>query len=448
VEHATAHRIGYDSGVPSPPSPPDLSKTRPTYRTEIAGRPLTVLDKGIPAALPGATVGTIGELGWSVADLLPPVAVLRESAIEHNIETMAEYCRQHGFELAPHAKTTMAPALVDRQMAHGAWGVTVGTAFQARVLAGLGVHRIIIAHQVHDRVGIAEVARLLGEHPDVEVHVLADSLQGVALMDAALAALETPRPLHVLVELGMTGGRTGARSIEAALDIARAVSRAPTLRLAGIEGYEGLAERGELDSTLRAVDRFLDEMVRLAEAVDRERLVEGAMILSAGGSAYFDRVVLRFGSIGPEVTRVLRSGCYVTHDHSKYRRLSPLDGRGPSSPRLRAALEVWCAVVSRPEHDLVVVNGGRRDMSFDAGLPLAFATWHDEAGAVELEEWWPVDRMMDQHSMIRIPADAEVGPGDLIALGISHPCTTFDKWRVIPVVDDRHRVIDAVVTHF
>jgi len=422
--------------------------TRPTHRAEIAGRPLTVLDKGIPSAPPGATIGTIGELGWSVPDLLPPVAVLRESAIEHNIETMAGYCQQHGFELAPHAKTTMAPALVDRQLAHGAWGMTVGTAFQARVLAGLGVHRVIIAHQVHDRVGIAEVARLLVEHPDLEVHVLADSLQGVALMDAALSALEPPRPLHVLVELGMTGGRTGARTVEAALDVARAVGRAPTLRLAGVEGYEGLAERGELDTTLRAVDRFLDEMVGLTEVVERERLVDGAMILSAGGSAYFDRVVDRFGMIGPEVVRILRSGCYVTHDHSKYRRLSPLDGRAPSSPSLRAALEVWCTVVSRPERDLVVVNGGRRDMSFDAGLPLAFAMWRDDAGVVEFEEWWPVERMMDQHAMIRVPAHAEVGPGDLIALGISHPCTTFDKWRVMPVVDDRHRVVDAVVTHF
>lgn len=422
--------------------------TRPTHRAEMAGRPLTALDKGIPSAPPGATIGAISELGWSVPDLLPPVAVLRDSAIEHNLETMAGYCKQHGFELAPHAKTTMAPALIDRQLAHGAWGMTVGTAFQARVLAGLGVHRIIIAHQVQDRVGIAELARLLVEYPDLEIHVLADSLQGVALLDAALAALEPPGRLHVLVELGMAGGRTGARTVEAALDVARAIDRAPTLRFAGVEGYEGLAERGELDSTLPAVDRFLDEMVRLAEAVERERLLDGAAILSAGGSAYFDRVVDRFGTIGPEFTRILRSGCYITHDHGKYRRLSPLDGRGQSSPRLRPALEVWCAVVSRPERDLVVVNGGRRDMSFDAGLPLAFAMWRDDAGAVEFDEWWPVERMMDQHAMVRIPADAEVGPGDLIALGISHPCTTFDKWQMMPVVDDKHRVVDAVVTHF
>lgn len=422
--------------------------TRPTHRAEIAERPLSFLDKGIPAAPPGATIGTIGTLGWKLPDLLPPVAVLRESAIEHNIETMAAYCQGHGFELAPHAKTTMAPSLVDRQLARGAWGMTVGTAFQARVLAELGVRRIIIAHQVHDRVGIAEIARLLEEHPNLEIHVLADSLHGVTLMDGALAALHPARPLRVLVELGIAGGRTGARTVEAALDVVRAVEQTRTLRFAGVEGYEGLAERGALESTLPAVDGFLDEMIRLTEAVGREQLVDGAMILSAGGSAYFDRVVDRFGTIGPGVTRILRSGCYVTHDHSKYRRLSPLDGRADSPPKLRAALEVWCAVVSRPEPDLVVVNGGRRDMSFDAGLPLAFARWDDDEGAVEFEDWWPVERMMDQHAMIRVPADAEVGPGDLIALGISHPCTTFDKWRMMPVVDDTHGVVDAVVTHF
>ena len=54
-------------------------------------------------------------------------------------------------------------------------------------------------------------------------------------------------------------------------------------------------------------------------------------------------------------------------------------------------------------------------------------------------------------SCVRRPAtDAALAPGvgDRVALGISHPCTTFDKWHWMPMVDDDYRVVDAVVMHF
>jgi D-serine dehydratase len=116
---------------------------------------------------------------------------------------------------------------------------------------------------------------------------------------------------------------------------------------------------------------------------------------------------------------------------------------------LLPALEVWAAAVSRPEPDLLIVNAGRRDMSFDAGMPVAVKRTEVGAPAIEhLDEWWPVERIMDQHAMLRIPTSVDLGPGDLIGLGISHPCTTFDKWSLLPVVDDGYHVVDAVVTAF
>jgi len=56
--------------------------------------------------------------------------------------------------------------------------------------------------------------------------------------------------------------------------------------------------------------------------------------------------------------------------------------------------------------------------------------------------------LADQHAFVSVPSGVRLAPGDLIGFGISHPCTTFDKWRVIPVVDDDYRVIDAVHTFF
>jgi D-serine deaminase-like pyridoxal phosphate-dependent protein len=36
----------------------------------------------------------------------------------------------------------------------------------------------------------------------------------------------------------------------------------------------------------------------------------------------------------------------------------------------------------------------------------------------------------------------------VVTFGLSHPCTAFDKWSLLPVLDDEDRVIDAVRTYF
>jgi D-serine deaminase-like pyridoxal phosphate-dependent protein len=50
---------------------------------------------------------------------------------------------------------------------------------------------------------------------------------------------------------------------------------------------------------------------------------------------------------------------------------------------------------------------------------------------------------------VRVPADTAIAVGDLLGATISHhPCTLFDKCRVIPVVDADHRIVDAIHTFF
>ena len=62
---------------------------------------------------------------------------------------------------------------------------------------------------------------------------------------------------------------------------------------------------------------------------------------------------------------------------------------------------------------------------------------------------WKVTALNDQHAYLHFP---QTGPGpavgDLIGLGISHPCTTFDKWRWLPVVDDEGTITRAISTRF
>jgi D-serine deaminase-like pyridoxal phosphate-dependent protein len=362
------------------------------------------------------------ELGRSIRDLALPVLTLRESALANNIAVMQAWCDSRGLSLAPHGKTSMAPQLIRRQLDAGAWGMTAATVRQLAVMHAAGARRVILANQL---VGAPEIAWLERERAlGLEAYVLVDSVASVELLDRELAS-----PLPVLIELG--GSRAGCRTEAQALAVADAVAAAPNLVLAGVEGFEGSVGSDREPSTLAAVDAFLDRIRSLIEILDaRGAFADVPEILAtAGGSALFDRVAERLSFDG-RVRVVLRSGCYVTHDDGAYRDVSPLRGE------LRPAFELWARVLSCPEPGLAIAGFGKRDAPYDLGLPII-------RGDRDLE----VVSLNDQHAFIRDPGSV-LRVGEVIVCGISHPCTAFDKWPLIPVLDDQDVVIDLVRTHF
>jgi len=361
-----------------------------------------------------------------------PVMVARRSAIEANVATMAEYCSRHGVEFAPHGKTTMAPTLFAAQLGAGAWGITVATANQALAARRFGVPRVLLANEVFDEKVLRWAAAESAAGWEFLCYV--DSVAGVA---AAEKALEAGGRLTVLVELGFPGGRTGCRSVGDATAVAKAAAAVDGLEVAGVAGFEGMLPDAP------AVDAFLASIVRAADAV--APLCPYPLIISAGGSAFFDAVVDAF--VPPAVERgwrvMLRSGAVVTHDDGFYAQRTPF-ARRPDEGTLTAALEVWAQVLSVPEPGLAILGAGRRDVPFDEGLPVPLGA-RGRDGSVRTLGGATVARLNDQHAYL---LDASVEPGELVRLGISHPCTAFDKWRVIPVVDDDYRVVDLLHTYF
>lgn len=412
----------------------------------LRDEPIDWRHKGFP---PGedATPATVARRGWNLlAGGLPtPVMVLKESALAHNLDLMARWCAERGISLAPHGKTTMCPELWARQLAAGAWGITVANVAQARVARAFGVERILLANELVEPVSIRWVASELATDPGFDFLCLADSL---AAVEALSASAGTGRPVGVLVELGLPGGRTGARSEEEALAVARAIAAAPGLELAGVEGYEGILHG---DGVLAEIDGFLDRLGGLVAALAAESAFDGRaeVIVSAGGSAFFDRVAERLAPPLADlpVRLVLRSGCYVTHDSAFYDHLSPLGARSAGGPRLVAALEAWGAVLSRPEPDLALLLLGKRDAPYDIDLPLPL---HVASGGAlrDVRGQMTVTDTNDQHAYLRVSPDDPLAVGDLVGCGISHPCTAFDKWRLVPVVDDAYTVVDAYHTFF
>ncbi len=63
------------------------------------------------------TAEAVRALGLSLLgdDLPLPVAVLRQSALAHNVAWMQNYADRRGVVLAPHGTTTMAPLLFNMQ---------------------------------------------------------------------------------------------------------------------------------------------------------------------------------------------------------------------------------------------------------------------------------------------------------------------------------------------
>lgn len=410
--------------------------------------------KGFPPAAGDVTVDTIHEQNWNVlaGDMLLPVMVLKESALEHNLETMARFCREAGVSLSPHGKTTMAPQLVQRQFHYGAWAVCAATASQARVFRAFGISRVLIANEVVDAPAIAWIAQEQDRRPEAELFSLVDSVEGVSLMHEALEGHAGSSQLSVLVEMGAPGARAGCRTLDDALAVADAVARSGRLRLVGVEGYEGIIHADGLDATLAAIDAYLD-MVRTVtrELAARQLFADRSeVIVTAGGSAYFDRVVERLTApwdLGVPVRVVLRSGCYVTHDDGHYDRLSPF-GSTRGDARLRPALEVWGAVLSRPEPGLAIVGFGKRDVPYDRDLPVPLKVRSRTGDLRPMREAARVTGLDDQHAYVRFQDAIELNVGEFLGCGISHPCTAFDKWPLIPVVGDDYEVIDAVQTFF
>jgi D-serine dehydratase len=414
--------------------------------------------KGYPGAKPPIDRSAIASQGWNVlaGDLPLPLAVLKRRALEHNVAWMQGFAAERGVQLAPHGKTSMSPQLFARQLAAGAWGITFGNVFQLRTGVEAGVRRAIVANQVHQRADLEALAAMQARHTDLRVAFLVDSLSQLALIETWRRTQAQPPMFDVLLELGVPGGRTGVREHEAALALARALKASAAVRLVGIECYEGLQASGDSARDEAHVAALLQRLARVAEAADREGLFEAdELIVSAGGSAVFDLVAAHLPLRGLVLSRpvrpLLRSGCYVTHDHGHYQRyVSAVNQRCGVTHGLQGALELWTEVQSTPEPGLALLTAGRRDVGFDAGLPLPL--WHAPRGAraaAPADAAWQIGALNDQHAYLRLNGSpCTVAVGDRIGLGIQHPCTTFDKWHWMPIVDDDYRVVDAVTIHF
>ncbi|MEV5269888.1 alanine racemase [Streptomyces werraensis] len=403
--------------------------------------------KGLP---PDAADLTVGELAAQRRNLFTdgfttPVLALSAERLEHNLAALETYAERHGLAFAPHGKTSMAPQLFHRQIERGAWGITLAVPHQVRVAREFGIERVFLANELVDAAALRWIAAEQDADPAFRFVCYVDSVRGVELMDAALTGAS--RPVDVVVELAAgEGARTGVRTEAECTVVADAVAAARALRLVGVAGYEGEVPRADPER----VRAWLRRLVALAVDFDKAGRFAGLdeIVVSAGGSAWFDAVADVFAEV-PElsapVLKLLRSGAYVSHDDGHYERLTPFN-RVPGEGGLEPAFRLWTQVVSRPSAEQAFTNAGKRDAAYDLDLPVARVVRRE--GAERPATGIEVTGLSDQHAWLRTSSEADLEVGDWVGFGLSHPCTSFDKWALIPVAEADGTVVDYIRTFF
>lgn len=412
---------------------------------------ISPFDKGLGHLQAQASSTEIARLDWNLLkeELSLPAAVLYQDRMQHNLVWMQQFISSYGLKLAPHGKTTMAPALFDLQLKHGAWGITLATPNQARVAYEHGVRRILMANQLVGQENMAIISRLL-DNSGLEFYCLVDSADQIHQLGKFFAA--RGQRLPVLLELGVTGGRTGVRNEEQLNAVMIALSQwNGALALSGVELYEGVLD----DES--AIREFLASAVDIARKIAGHGLFRRSpFLLSGAGSAWYDVVAEVFSQAGLHAAAeiILRPGCYLTHDAGLYREAQQqILERNPVARRMHSglmpALHIWAYVQSRPEPQKAIIAMGKRDVAFDAGFPMPNLRFRPgQASPVPAPGHWAIHKMMDQHSYMQCVAEDDLCVGDMIAFDISHPCLTFDKWRALTVLDSAYKVIGVVQTFF
>jgi D-serine dehydratase len=364
-----------------------------------------------------------------------PIMVLKESAVKNNIAQMMSFCNSVDAQLAPHVKTTMSPQLAQMQVAAGATALTVANFWQGRIFLKHGFKNLIIANEVLDPTAIAEIAKI-NKQKQAEIIFYVDSI-------LALEIIQKHTPLegeqNLFIEIGTENGRGGVRELSLVEQLAQRIKADKRLNLIGVTGFEGAvpdAARGRRGE--KKISKFCQKIVAAAELAYPYKS-DQQFVISAGGSAYFDIVARELNKFEKPRRLLLRSGGYITHDHKYYEEIYPFASTARS---FQPAIEVWAQVISKPEKGFGVLNLGKRDIGNDLHNPIPIKSYDGQVKSFSAV----IEKLNDQHGYLR--GKQEFSLAQLIGLGISHPCTTFDKWGLIPLVNDDYDLIDCLQTFF
>jgi D-serine deaminase-like pyridoxal phosphate-dependent protein len=292
------------------------------------------------------SAGQADLIGQPKQALDTPALLIDLPKLERNIARIASTVRAAGVNWRPHTKGLKSPALVERLVAAGAFGVTCAKASEAEVMAEAGYPNILIANQV---VGEAKIVRLLRVRRVADPIVAVDSLVNVEALEAAAAASGVRLRVVVEVDIGMH--RAGASPGQAVVGLAKRVATSRSLEFAGLMGWEGHATRAADDKPAR----IADAVRLLAQSADDCRAAGLCVdIVSCGGTGTYAITASQ-----PGITEIQAGGGV----------LGDLVYRERMGVEVDLAATILATVTSRPTPTRIICDAGKKTMSSDAAVP-------------------------------------------------------------------------------
>lgn len=333
-----------------------------------------------------------------------PSLLINIGIMELNIEKMAAKIKSYGVDLRPHCKTHKIPEIAKMQMTAGAVGITAAKVSEAEVMAEHGIDNIFIAYPIVSERKIERVIRLSQR---IQLIVGVDSLEGAMKMSEVAKRYDCPIQVRLEVDTGFK--RTGV-NYEDALKLAYQIKELPSLKFRGIYTFRGFFMNGK--PTLELEKAGLEEgqmMVNLAERMRGEGIsVRDISVGSTPTSPFAAQV--------KGVTEV-RPGTYVFYDRMQ----AKLDACSLEE----CAATVRVTVVSRPSEELMIIDGGSKTFATDVAPNIEPLNLKGFGHVVEAPHA-VIERMSEEHGMVRIKRDDSFQVGDVIHIIPNHICSTVN----------------------
>ncbi len=331
----------------------------------------------------------------TLGEIETPALLLDLDALERNHARMMDFIAATRVQLRPHTKTHRTPALAHYQLRHGAAGICCGNLGEAEVMIAAGIRDVLVTKEI---VQLSEIARVAQLARASEIIVVVDDARVVEQF--ARAAQTAGVEIRVLVQVDVRLGRAGTAPGRAALELARAVHRAPGLRFTGLLGYEGSMHNLAPDERAEQCRAALDKLVQTKRLIEDDGIP--VAIASAGATTTY-----RTAAAVEGITEV-QPGSYLTGDARYLADWSPFE----------CALSVLTTVISRPSATRVTTDVGQKKISQDAGLPL-----------VKNGNGWNCIALNEEHCLLaRTEYAPDVCIGDRLELIPFHGGTTINLY--------------------
>jgi D-serine deaminase-like pyridoxal phosphate-dependent protein len=363
---------------------------------------------------PGADSMDVERILAATRDIITPVGVVDEEIVEHNLARMAKLAADHNVRLRPHAKTHKSAYMAQRQMAHGAVGLTCATYVEAEVFADAGVDDLLIAHPP---VGRPKLDRLAA---------LANRVRRVAVsLDDVGVASSLPASVEVLWEVDPGQHRIGSAPGEPTVRLVRELVKA-----IGEERFRGLITHGgHVYGATNQQERLVAANQETGAVATAAQMLRGAGIevreLSVGSTPTAG-LALRGG-----ITE-MRPGTYIYGDANQVTL---------GSQRLEdCALAVVATVVSIPAPDRAVADAGSKALSAD--LRVAGLSGY---GIVLSRDDLRVARLSEEHAVLTAREQTGLAIGDRVVILPSHACTVVNlhPWLLLAQADGKARWLNV-----